>query len=86
MNLSVNNMKGPLNVDQWAFTCKQRPGLCLHLQSDLDEVDRRPQAHGHKAGQHTGHSQVQHVRGVPAIAIAILAYDSLCVAEEAEDY
>lgn len=73
-------------MDQWAFTCKQRPGLCLHLQSDFDKVDWRSQAHGHEAGQHTGHSQVQHARGVPAIAIAIFAYETLSVAKEAEDY
>lgn len=63
-------------------TCEN--SLRLHLQSDLNQVYRRPNAHWHQSRQHTGHSQVQHATGMPYVTIAILAYESLCITEEAK--
>lgn len=58
--------------------------LCLHLQSDLDQVHWSAKAHRHQSGQHAGHGQVQHATRMPPVVVAILAYEPLSVAEEAK--
>lgn len=65
-------------------TCQNR--LRLHLQPDLDQVHRRPQAHRHQPGQHAGRRQVQQAAGVAPVAVAVGADEPLRVAEEAEDH
>lgn len=66
------------------FTCQHR--LRLHLQSDLDQIHGGPQPHRHQPRQYAGHGQVQHAAGMAPVAIAILANEPLCVAEEAKHH
>lgn len=56
----------------------------MHLESDLNQIHWSSQAHGHQSGQHAGHGQVQHAAGMLPVTIAIIAYESLSVTEEAK--